>query len=168
MLGGKKLDFKNDNKNGEELFDLFTEISEVTYSMNSSLIKARQSLFSEDLSTKQMILMDLVKKESGASISQLADLMNVTSSAVSQIVSKLEKSKYLLRTINPNNRREIIVQLDERGHDYYLKEEEINKEIVSRFYSRMKMEEVIQLRNILVKLNNVVEEELSKEELKGE
>ncbi len=162
------MDFKNDNKNGEELFDLFTEISEVTYSMNSSLIKARQSLFSEDLSTKQMILMDLVKKESGASISQLADLMNVTSSAVSQIVSKLEKSKYLLRTINPNNRREIIVQLDERGHDYYLKEEEINKEIVSRFYSRMKMEEVIQLRNILVKLNNVVEEELSKEELKGE
>lgn len=162
------MDFKNDNKNGEELFDLFTEISEVTYSMNSSLIKARQSLFSEDLSTKQMILMDLVKKESGASISQLADLMNVTSSAVSQIVSKLEKSKYLLRTINPNNRREIIVQLDERGHDYYLKEEEINKEIVSRFYSRMEMEEVIQLRNILVKLNNVVKEELSKEELKGE
>lgn len=162
------MDFKNDNKNGEELFDLFTEISEATYSMNSSLIKARQSLFSEDLSTKQMILMDLVKKESGASISQLADLMNVTSSAVSQIVSKLEKSKYLLRIINPNNRREIIVQLDERGHDYYLKEEEINKEIVSRFYSRMEMEEVIQLRNILVKLNNVVKEELSKEELKGE
>lgn len=52
--------------------------------------------------------------------------------------------------------------------NHYLKEEEINKEIISRFYSRMEMEEVVQLRNILVKLSNVVEEELSKEELKGE
>ncbi len=156
------------NQNENELFNLVTEISEITYSMNASLIKARQSLFNEDLSTKQIILMDLVKKESRLSISQLAELMNVTSSAVSQIVSKLEREKYLLRTINPDNRREIIVQLDERGHHYYSKEEEINKEIVNRFYSRLKMEEVIQLRDILVKLNHVVEEELSREEMRGE
>ncbi|CAK7013771.1 MarR family winged helix-turn-helix transcriptional regulator [Tissierella carlieri] len=159
---------KMDNERENELFNLVTEISEITYSMNASLIKVRQSLFNEDLSTKQIILMDLVKKESRLSISQLAELMNVTSSAVSQIVSKLEKEKYLLRTINPNNRREIIVQLDEQGYHYYSKEEEINKEIVNRFYSRMKMEEVIQLRDILVKLNHVVEEELSRQEMKGE
>jgi len=135
--------------------------------MNARLIKERQSLFNEDLSSKQIILMDLVKKESQLSISQLAEAMNVTSSAVSQIVSKLEREKYLLRTINPDNRREIIVQLDERGYQYYSKEEEINREIVNRFYSRMKMEDMIQLRDILVKLNHVVEEELSREEMKG-
>ena len=157
-----------DNQNENELFNLVTEINELTYSMDARLIKERQSLFNEDLSTKQVILMDLVKKESRLSINQLAELMNVTSSAVSQIVSKLEREKYLLRTINPNNRREIIVQLDERGHHYYSKEEEINKEIVNRFYSRMKMEEVIQLRDILAKLNHVVEEELSRQEMKGE
>lgn len=157
-----------DNHNENELFNLVTEINEITYSMDARLIKEYWSLLNEDLSTKQIILMDLVKKESRLSISQLAELMNVTSSAVSQIVSKLESEKYLLRTINPNNRREIIVQLDERGHHYYSKEEEINKEIVNRFYSRLKMEEVIQLRDILVKLNHVVEEELSRQETKGE
>jgi len=130
--------------------------------MNARLMKERQSLFNEDLSSKQMIIMDLVEKESQLSISQLAEAMNVTSSAVSQIVSKLEKEKYLLRTINPDNRREIIVQLDERGHQYYSKEEEINREIVDRFYSRMKMEDMVQLRDILVKLNLIVEEELSR------
>lgn len=155
-----------DNERKNELFNLVTEINEMTYSMNTRLIKEYWSLLNEDLSSKQIILMDLVKKESVLSISQLAKLMNVTSSAVSQIVSKLEKEKQLLRTINPNNRREITVQLGERGHNYYLKEDEINKEIVNRFYSRLKMEEVIQLRNILVKLNHVVEEELSKEEVK--
>ena len=157
-----------DNQNENELFNLVTEINEITYSMDARLIKEYWSLLNEDLSTKQIILMDLVKKESRLSISQLAELMNVTSSAVSQIVSKLESEKYLLRTINPNNRREIIVQLDERGRHYYSKEEEINKEIVNRFYSRLKMEEVIQLRDILVKLNHVVEEELSREEMRGE
>lgn len=159
---------KMDNERENELFNLVTEINEITYSMNARLIKEYWSLLNEDLSSKQIILMDLVKKESRLSISQLAELMNVTSSAVSQIVSKLEKEKYLLRTINPSNRREIIVQLDEQGHNYYSKEEEINKEIVNRFYSRLKTEEVIQLRNILVKLNHVVEEELSREEMKGE
>lgn len=159
---------KMDNERENELFNLVTEINEITYSMNARLIKEYWSLLNEDLSSKQIILMDLVKKESRLSISQLAELMNVTSSAVSQIVSKLEKEKYLLRTINPSNRREIIVQLDEQGHNYYSKEEEINKEIVNRFYSRLKMEEVIQLRKILVKLNHVVEEELSREEMKGE
>ncbi|WP_019850325.1 MarR family winged helix-turn-helix transcriptional regulator [Desulfitobacterium sp. PCE1] len=158
---------KIDNQNENELFNLVTEINEITYSMNARLMKEHQSLVNEDLSTKQIILMDLVKKESQLSISQLAESMNVTSSAVSQIVSKLEREKYLLRTINPNNRREIIVQLDERGCHYYAKEEEINKEIVNRFYSRMKMEDLIQLRDILVKLNHVVEEELSRQEIKG-
>ncbi len=153
---------KTDNQNENELFHLVTEINEITYSMNARLMKERQSLFNEDLSSKQMIIMDLVKKESQLSISQLAEAMNVTSSAVSQIVSKLENEKYLLRTINPDNRREIIVQLDERGHQYYSKEEEINREIVNRFYSRMKMEDMIQLRDILVKLNLIVEEELSR------
>ena len=153
---------KTDHQNENELFRLVTEINEITYSMNARLMKERQSLFNEDLSSKQMIIMDLVKKESQLSISQLADAMNVTSSAVSQIVSKLEKEKYLLRTINPDNRREIIVQLDERGHQYYSKEEDINREIVNRFYSRMKMEDMIQLRDILAKLNLIVEEELSR------
>lgn len=153
---------KTDHQNEYELFHLVTEINEITYSMNARLIKERQSLFNEDLSSKQMIIMDLVKKESQLSISQLAEAMNVTSSAVSQIVSKLEKEKYLLRTINLDNRREIIVQLDERGHQYYSKEEEINREIVNRFYSRMKMEDMVQLRDILVKLNSIVEEELSR------
>ena len=153
---------KTDHQNENELFHLVTEINEITYSMNARLMKERQSLFNEDLSSKQMIIMDLVEKESQLSISQLAEAMNVTSSAVSQIVSKLEKEKYLLRTINPDNRREIIVQLDERGHQYYSKEEEINREIVNRFYSRMKMEDMIQLRDILAKLNLIVEEELSR------
>jgi DNA-binding MarR family transcriptional regulator len=153
---------KTDHQNENELFHWVTEINEITYSMNARLMKERQSLFNEDLSSKQMIIMDLVKKESQLSISQLAEAMNVTSSAVSQIVSKLEKEKYLLRTINLDNRREIIVQLDERGHQYYSKEEEINREIVNRFYSRMKMEDMVQLRDILVKLNLIVEEELSR------
>ncbi len=156
------MDPKTDNQNEYELFHMVAEINEITYSMNARLMKERQSLFNEDLTSKQTIIMDLVKKESQLSISQLAEAMNVTSSAVSQIVSKLEKEKYLLRAINPDNRREIIVQLDEKGHQYYAKEEEINREIVNRFYSRMKMEDMIQLRDILQKLNLIVEEELSR------
>ncbi|WP_243577869.1 MarR family winged helix-turn-helix transcriptional regulator [Clostridium minihomine] len=153
------MDSNTDYPNKNEFYRLATEINELFYSMDARFISEHQSLCNEDLSPKQMVLMDFVKKETQLSISQLAELMNVTSSAVSQIVTKLEKEKYLLRTINPNNRREIIVQLDQRGHNYYAKEEKINKEIIDRFYARMELDEIRQLRDILKKLMHAMDED---------
>ncbi|WP_291559537.1 hypothetical protein [Clostridium sp. UBA2485] len=48
-----------DNDRENELFNLVTEINEMTYSMNAPLIKEYWSLLNEDLSSKEIILMDL-------------------------------------------------------------------------------------------------------------
>ncbi|GIN87425.1 hypothetical protein J6TS2_38110 [Heyndrickxia sporothermodurans] len=148
-------------QNETNLYKLVMEIRETTYSMDALLLKKYNELIDNDLTTKQVMIMDLVYKESGLTVTQLAKLMKISSSAVSQIVSKLEKKKYLSRTINLENRREIIVQLDEKGHDYYTREEKMNEEIVKRFYSQLNFQEVIQLRDIIKKLHNIVEKELN-------
>lgn len=143
--------------NGDKLFELVTEINEMHYEMNKIIIKEYQSLLDDDFSNNQTILMDIVKKFEAISIGEIAQLMKITSSAVGQIVTKLENENYLMRMINPKNRREILVQLADKGFRYYEKEEKINREIVNRFYSEMELSEMEELKKILTKLSKIVE-----------
>ncbi|MGG2055049.1 MarR family transcriptional regulator [Lysinibacillus pakistanensis] len=145
------------NNDGDKLFELVTEINEMHYEMNKIIIKEYQSLLDDDFSNNQMILMDIVKKFKAISIGEIAQLMKITSSAVGQIVTKLENENYLMRMINPKNRREILVQLADKGFRYYEKEEKINREIVNRFYSEMELSEMEELKKILTKLSKIVE-----------
>lgn len=145
------------NNDEDKLFELVTEINEMHYEMNKIIIKEYQSLLDDDFSNNQMILMDIVKKFEAISIGEIAQLMKITSSAVGQIVTKLENENYLMRMINPKNRREILVQLADKGFRYYEKEEKINREIVNRFYSEMELSEMEELKKILTKLSKIVE-----------
>lgn len=151
------------NDDGDKLFELVTEISEMHYTMNKIIIKEYQSLLDDDLSNNQTILMDIVKDHEEISIGEIARLMKITSSAVGQIVNKLEDENYLMRTINPKNRREILVQLADKGIRHFEKEEKINREIINRFYSEMELSEIEELKKILTKLSKIVEKKCTKQ-----
>ncbi|MBU5306785.1 MarR family transcriptional regulator [Clostridioides mangenotii] len=146
---------KNDNE--DKLFKLVTEINELHYRMNGIIINEYQSLLEDDLSDNQTILMDIVKGHEDISVGEIARLMKITSSAVGQIVNKLEDKNYLMRSINPKNRREILVHLADKGKKYFENEEVINREIINRFYSQMELSEMEELKKILTKLNKIVE-----------
>ncbi|MCL1696064.1 MarR family winged helix-turn-helix transcriptional regulator [Lysinibacillus sp. BPa_S21] len=143
--------------NNEELiYKHVEEINEAIYSMDSHFIKLHQHLISDELSPKQIILLDFIKKNSQVTIGQIASYMNITSSAVGQLVSKLEEQQYVSRSINPENRREIFVSLDTSGLKYFDREEEIKRFIISRYYSKLELSEVVQLKEIVQKLNQIV------------
>ena len=89
-------------------------------------------------------------------IGQIASYMNITSSAVGQLVSKLEERHYVSRSINPENRREIFVSLDTSGIKYFEREEEIKRFIISRYYSKLELSEIVQLKEVVQKLNQIV------------
>ncbi|MEB2282120.1 MarR family transcriptional regulator [Lysinibacillus xylanilyticus] len=143
-------------KDKELLYMLVEEINEAIYSMDSHFIKLHQNLISDELSPKQIILLDFIKKNSQVTIGQIASYMNITSSAVGQLVSKLEEQQYVCRSINPENRREIFVSLDTSGITYFEREEEIKRFIISRYYSKLEFSEVVQLKEIVQKLNQIV------------
>lgn len=140
----------------ERLYQLVQEINDAVYSMDSYFIKVHHDLVTDDLSAKQMILLDFIMKSSNVTIGQIAQYMNITSSAVGQLVSKLEEQNYVSRQINPENRREIFVQLDVAGIKYFEKEEEIRRFIVSKYYSKLEISELESLKLIIEKLNGIV------------
>lgn len=137
------------------------DIHHYTYEMNVKLAKAQEALFKDDLSMKQTMVLDFVHKHEKCTMGEIAHYMEITPSAISQIVTRLEKENYLKRDINPNNRREVVVMLDEFGHVYYQRDEQINELIINKIYSKMPVEDLEQLRNLIQWLYQITEEEIS-------
>lgn len=137
------------------------DIHHYTYEMNVKLAKAQEALFTDDLSMKQSMVLDFVQKHEKCTMGEIAHYMEITPSAISQIVTRLEKENYLKRDINPNNRREVVVMLDEFGHAYYQRDEQINELIIKKIYSKMPVEDLEQLRNLIQRLYQITEEEIS-------
>lgn len=140
----------------ETLYKLVQEINDAIYSMDNHFMKVHQHLIMDDLSPKQMILLDFIHQNSPVTIGQIAQYMNITSSAVGQLVGKLEEQQYVVRQINPENRREILVSLHTAGRKYFEREEEIKRLIVSKYYSQLEFSELVQLKEIIQKLNQIV------------
>ncbi|WP_368483757.1 MarR family transcriptional regulator [Lysinibacillus sp. AC-3] len=66
---------------------------------------------------------------------ELAKLMGTSASAVSQLVNRLEQESFIKRTMSKKDRREVIIELDERGYLYFQKQEEIELTIIYKYYS---------------------------------
>ncbi|MBN2625900.1 MAG: MarR family transcriptional regulator [Spirochaetales bacterium] len=68
-----------------------------------------------------MIMLRLLRHssrgEGGMRVSDIAAFMDVTSSAVTQIITSLEKSEFIEREIDPDDRRAVRVVLTAKGRD---------------------------------------------------
>lgn len=149
--------------NREELYQLVKEIHDAEYAVNVMLSSEYDALLEEKVTAKQIILLELVNETQKINIGELADRMEITPSAVSQLLGKLEKGGYTKRTINPENRREIFVELDERGTEFIAKQREIERSMIDRFYTKMRREDLLALRDITTRFKQIVEEELGRE-----
>jgi len=149
----------------KKIKQIVNDINQYSYEMNAKLVKAQEDLFEDDLSTKQTMVLDFVYKNEKCMMGDIAQYMEISPSAVSQIVTRLEKENYLKRDINPNNRREVVVMMAERGKAYYHREEQINELIIEKIYSKMPVEDLEQLRSLILRLHQIVEEVMTNDGL---
>ncbi|WP_197144717.1 hypothetical protein [Lysinibacillus sphaericus] len=56
----------------------------------------------------------------------------------------------------------MFIELDERGHLYFQKQEEIELTIIYKYYSKLNREDLLQLKDILSKLHSIISEEQEK------
>lgn len=142
----------------EKRMKLFAEINEYNTSLNNTLLSEFKENLYLDLATNQMMLMNFVQANSGISIGQLAEKMKVTSSAVGQIITKLEENKLVERMINPKNRREINVYLTKEGEKYFTERDLVSQKLIEKYFSQLEMTELESLRDIVKKLDRIVNE----------
>ncbi|WHY58595.1 MarR family winged helix-turn-helix transcriptional regulator [Peribacillus simplex] len=133
------------------------QINVLQNKLNIQLAKKFENKIDNQLTAKQVLLLELIKI-GVTSTKNLADKLNVSTSAVSQILNKLENKGYVERFINPKNRREIVLNLADKANQYFNDlaslEDEINKEV----YGQLSLEDLKQFTNILEKLHVIVKE----------
>lgn len=146
----------------KDLVHLVKEINQVEYETNLMLTEEFSSLFDETLTTKQAVFLNLLQTKGPLQTFELAKLMGTSPSAVSQLVNRLEQEDYIKRTMSKKDRREVIIELDERGHLYFQKQEEIELAIIDKYYTKLNKEDLLQLKDILLKLRFIISKEQEK------
>lgn len=135
------------------------EIFQTLDQINYALLEHYEEVLEHKLTPKQSVVIEHVQKHSRLTVNELAEKMNVTASAISQLLSKLEKERYIDRTINPDSRREIIVTLGPKGTKLYELYAKVDEEIVSTYYAKLDRHVIDQLEQAVNKIYEVILEE---------
>ncbi|MDC7973576.1 MULTISPECIES: MarR family winged helix-turn-helix transcriptional regulator [Bacillus] len=93
----------------------------------------------------------------------IASTFNVTKSAVSQVLSKLEKQQMISKQVNPNNKREYFLTIGPNGSKYIERLSELDDVLIEKYFSKIDIGALQQMTDTLTKINKVILEEKQKE-----
>lgn len=138
--------------------DLIQQINSLQNHLNIQLASRFEHKIDNQLTAKQVLLLELIRT-GVTSTKDLAARLNITTSAVSQILNKLEAKEYITRSINKENRREIILNLGVKGNRYFEEVQMLEDEINHSVYGQLPVEDLEHLVRILTRLNVIVKGE---------
>lgn len=131
--------------------DYINKINILQNNFNILVAKKYENKLDDQLTAKQVLMLELIK-QGFTSTKGLADKLNVSASAVSQILNKLEDGGYIERKINPHNRREIILNLAEKTHQYFRNLSDLKYQINKEIYGKLSLSDLKQLKDLLEEL----------------
>lgn len=104
--------------------------------------KEAEELNNFDLTPQQEIFMFYIIRNEPVIANEIANHLNITKSAVSQVIQKLEEKNMIFRQVNPKNRRETIIYLGSRGQEFQKLLKKIDELLVEKYYSKVSLEEL--------------------------
>lgn len=108
------------------------------------------------LNERQHVLLTLIIRNPLPSPSQLAEMMGVTKSAVSQQLLKLEKGGFVTRVRDEHDKRAYYVELGTNGLIY---EKELNRYYINlfdKYYSKLSSEELLKMLQAFQRLKTLL------------
>ncbi|WP_340085147.1 MarR family transcriptional regulator [Siminovitchia sp. FSL H7-0308] len=105
------------------------------------------------LTPQQEIVMFYIIRNEPVIAKDIANHFDISKSAVSQVISKLEEMKMIVRQENAINRRETFIYLGKRGQVFHQLLKKIDGILVEKYYSKVCLTE---LKNVLDTLNKIV------------
>ena len=100
----------------------------------------------------------LTDYEEGIRQKELVEALGVNPSSVSELISKLEGEGYVVRTVDPSDKRATLISLTEVGRARAYELEDERKERFSKLFTRLTEEDKEQLVSLLEKLTTAEDE----------
>jgi DNA-binding MarR family transcriptional regulator len=95
------------------------------------------------LNRTDMRCLDALEREGSVAAGRLAELMGLTSGAITTALDRLEQAGYARRVSDPADRRRVLVEVTPRAHEiadgYYKDHQELSEQLYQR-YTRSQLE----------------------------
>ncbi len=101
------------------------------------------------LTSAQGMVINSLGEENNVMFNHLGEKLNLTSATLTGIVDRLEKSGFVKRQPNPEDRRSVLVALTETGKDILPKTQSIIVSANKKFLNDLSVEEEIMIRGLL-------------------
>ena len=101
---------------------------------------------------REWILSILLDSEEGLRQKQIAEQFKVNPSTMSELIDKLESDGYLVRTVDPTDKRATLISLTEKGRARASELEDGRNEYFSQFFTTLTEDEKKELIRLLDKL----------------
>ncbi|ABY42110.1 MULTISPECIES: MarR family winged helix-turn-helix transcriptional regulator [Bacillus] len=139
-------------------------INEMNRAYNDFYILLFQELKDEfGLTGQQESMLFYINLNENTTANNIASTFNISKSAVSQVLSKLEKQKMISKQVNPNNKREYFLTLGPNGSKYIDRLSELDDVLIEKYFSKIDIEALEQMTETLTKINKVILEEKQKD-----
>ncbi|AFQ16670.1 MarR family winged helix-turn-helix transcriptional regulator [Bacillus thuringiensis] len=139
-------------------------INEMNRAYNEFYILLFQELKDEfGLTGQQESMLFHINLNENTTANNIASTFNITKSAVSQVLSKLEKQQMISKQVNPNNKREYFLTLGPKGSKYIERLSELDDVLIEKYFSKIDINALEQMTDTLTKINKVILEEKQKD-----
>lgn len=123
---------------------------------NVLITKEVKELSDYNLTSQQEVILIYISKHEKITTSEISHAFDITKSAVSQVLTKLEQEKMILKLVNPDNRRESFIVLDERGKSFIAKLADIDQLMIDKYYSKIDLPKLIQMTETMEEINKLM------------
>ena len=116
-------------------------------------------LFKGKITLPQFFVLNHLYKRSESNMSELADVMDVTTAAATGIVDRLVRYGYITRFYDPKDRRVINVRLTQKGSNIVQRISRQRRHITSEVFGKISKEERDSYLSIMLHIRDVLMEE---------
>lgn len=122
------------------------------------LEKEERQMSMFQLNNQQHVLLTLIIRHPASSPTELAEKMAITTSAVSQQLTKLENDGYITKKKHPRDKRTVLIELGERGRRYKKELDAFHHKMYQKYYTNFSSAELSRMLASFQKLQQIMEE----------
>lgn len=134
-------------------FEIAMLIKEI-YSSTMNVVS--DSLKGSGLTHQQIMVIKLIAHNGRVNISQLCSEMSLSKGTVSGIISRLEEAGYVIKIKNEEDKRNTYVAFSDKGKEFANSFRSKINESFDKIFENFTEEEVIELKNNLLKLRKKI------------
>ncbi|WP_416147138.1 MarR family transcriptional regulator [Salipaludibacillus sp. HK11] len=111
-----------------------------------------------NLSHNQQMVLFLIEHKGINHVKDLARYLNVSPSAVSQIIAKFEQQDVLKRKVEDSNRRSTLIEMGPKGREILDEMNKIRSTVFLKYLSKMEEDDLLVIKSSFSKFYNIIVE----------